>query len=561
MVEPPAELATPAPARRAWIALALIIGGYFVFRLPFVLRQPGGQDEQLFSVPGYTVAKEGIPRIPYYPARNPQCFFYKTDECQFALPPALFYLQAPFFWVFPPGYPTARLPCLIAGAIAIWLVYELGRRAFGEAAGLWAAGMYAASRVLFFAATFARPDEPCAAFGMAAILLLWRYADEGGVKRVVSAGVLLGLGLLCHPFAIVYCLLCGVWVLHPLSLLPRRGVHSAQFGTAGEGLGMRANVDAANSPLTPGPSPAAESIEQVSSPCGRGESFQRRIAHAAILTLTTLAVLALWTPLILAYPDAFEKQFFNNVLNPAGPGLIRRLAWPIPYVTHQLHLVIEQAGVWQAAVMGIGLAGASILAFRSRATPVERRMLAIIWGSLYLLTACQGLHPTKGYWCFTGALVFIAVGAIAAWMVKTLSTIGRPIAVLVGLAIAALFVPQSGIRLWWAQIRPQPDSRYDGPRFAKEMIAALPTEGRYVVEPAFVFDFWLAGRDVIVRVEPRDYLIDQYEYDWLVVNRDGLEKSIPSKLNGEFVRSFGPEDDPLACNAEIYRPDQTPSSQ
>jgi hypothetical protein len=486
--------------RTCRFALGLIVAGYLAFRLPFVLKQPGGQDEQLFSVPGYTVATEGIPRIPYYPARNPECFFYRTDECQFALPPALFYLQAPFFWLFSPGYPTARLPCLIAGLIAIWLVYELGRRAFGEAAGLWAAGMYAASRVLFFAATFARPDEPCAAFGLGAMLLLWRYADDGGVKRIVLAGALLGLGLLCHPFAIVYCLLCGVWVL---------------------------------------------SI--------RG-SIQRRLAHAAALTATALAVLALWTPLILAYPDTFEKQFFNNVLNPAGPGLLRRLVWPVPYVTHQLQLVYEQAGVWQMAIMVTGVVAATLIAIRSGAAMRERRMLALIWGSLYLLTACQGLHPTKGYWCFTGALLFIAAGALAARLLKSLSVIGRPAAVLAGVGIVALFVPQSGIRLWWAQVRPQPDARYDGPRFAKEMIAALPAEGRYVVEPAFVFDFWLAGRDVIVRVEPRDYLIEQYEYDWLVVGRDGLEKSIPSKLNGEFVRSFGPEDDPLACYAEVYRP-------
>ncbi len=487
-------------ARSRWLALGLIAAGYFAFRLPFVLKQPGGQDEQLFSVPGYTVAKEGVPRIPYYPARNPECFFYRTDECEFALPPGLFYLQAPFFWLFPPGYPTARLPCLVAGLIAIWLVYELGRRAFGEAAGLWAAAMYAASRVLFFAATFARPDEPCAAFGLAAILMLWRYSDEGGLKQIVLAGALLGLGLLCHPFAIVYCLLCGLWML-----------------------------------LVGGP-------------------VKRRVTNAAVLTAASLAMLALWTPLILAHRDAFEKQFFNNVLNPAGPGLIRRLLWPVSYVAHQVQLVYEQAGIWQMAVMGIGLIGITLPLLRKTATPQHRRMLFIVWGSLYLLAACQGMHPTKGYWCFTGALVFIGAGAVAAWLLKSLSTIGRPIVVLAGLGIAALFVPQSGIRLWWAQVRPQPDARYDGPRFVREMIAALPAEGRYVVEPAFVFDFWLAGRDVIVRVEPRDYLIEQYEYDWLVVSRDGLEKSIPSKLNGEFIRSFGPEDDPLACYAEVYRP-------
>jgi len=539
--------------------LAAILLTYLAFRLPFVLKQPGGQDEQLFSVPGYTVATEGIPRIPYYPARNPKCVFYRTDECEFALPPGLFYLQAPFFWLFPAGYPTSRLPCLVAGMIAIGLVYALGRRAFGPAAGLWAAGMYAASRVLFFAAAFARPDEACAAFGLGAILVLWRYADEDGLKRIVSAGTLLGLGLLCHPFAVVYCLLCGIWVLIQFPLLPRRTFERLETVTAGEGSGLRDKQVATDSALTPGPSPIAAPTPKAMSTNGRGEnwlwtSIRQSIGHAVVLTVTALAVLALWTPLILAYSDAFEKQFFNNVLDPAGPGLVRRLFWPIPYVAHQVQLVYEQAGVWQMAVMGVGLIGATLMTLRSGASAVSHRMMALIWAAIYLHTACQGLHPTKGYWCFTGALVFIAAGAVVALLTSRLSAIGRPFGCAAAIGIAALFVPQSGIRLWWAQIRPWPDSRYDGPRFVQELIAALPAEGRYVVEPAFVFDFWLAGRDVIVRVEPRDYLIDQYEYDWLVVSRDGLEKSIPSKLNGEFVRSFGPEDDPLACYAEVYRP-------
>lgn len=523
--------------------LAAILVVYLGFRLPFVLYQPGGQDEQLFSVPGYTVATEGIPRIPYYPARNPKCVFYRTDECEFALPPGLFYLQAPFFWIFPPGYPTSRLVCLVAGLIAIVQVSALGRRAWGDAAGLWAAGMYAVSRVLFFAATFARPDEPCAAFGLGAMLVLWRDSDEGGLRRVAIAGVLLGLGLLCHPFAIVYCLVCGVWVLRPFSLLPRRMSGSHETASAGEGPGRRGS--------STGPIAAPRN--------GRGENslaaaLRQRIGHAAVLTAFAVATLALWTPLILAYPDAFEKQFFNNVLDPAGPGLARRLLWPVPYLAHQVQLVYEQAGVWQTAVLGVGLVGATLLALRPVAATAERRMMALIWGTLYLHTACQGLHPTKGYWCFTGALVFVASGAVAARLMTALASRSRPLAWAAALGIGALFVPQSGIRLWWAQVRPWPDSRYDGPRFTREMIAALPAEGRYVVEPAFVFDFWLAGRDVIVRVEPRDYLIDQYDYDWLVVSRDGLEKSIPSKLNGKFLRSFGPEDDPLACYAEVYRP-------
>ncbi len=182
----------------------------------------------------------------------------------------------------------------MAGAIAIWLVFLLGRRAAGTTAGLWAAGMYSVSRVLFFAATVARPDEPCAAFGLGAIVLVWNFHDDHRIRWIVAAGALLGLALLCHPFAIIFCLLCGAWTLLISQPLPRR------------------------------------------------------LLAATILTALALAVFALWLPLIVQYREVFEHQFFNNVLRPAGPGFTRRLLWPWPYAVHQAQLVWEQAGPWQA---------------------------------------------------------------------------------------------------------------------------------------------------------------------------------------------------------------------
>lgn len=494
------------PSRRTgrWLIAILVI--YAVFRVPFILNQLGGQDEELFAVPGLTVAREGVPRIPYYPATNPDVFFYRADQAVFALPPGLFYLQAPFFMVLPAGYPTGRWPCFVAGAIAIWLVYELARRAAGVQAGLWAAAMYAVSRVLFFAATVARPDEPCAAFGLGAILFVWNYADTRRLKHIIAAGGLLGLGLLCHPFAIIYCLICGVWTL----LIP--------------------------------------------APVGR------RIASAAVLTSLTLVVFSAWLPLILAYREVFEHQFFNNVLKPAGPGLSRRLLWPWPYVTHQAWLLWEQAGGWQAALMMLGLLGATVQAFRQGADPALRRLIAIVWGSLYLLTATQGFHPTKGYWCFTGALVFTAAGVFVASAIDRLSSASRLAAVSAALAIAVLFLPQAGLRTWWKQIVPTEDDRYNGPEFTRRLIAGTPAEGRLLVESAFIFDFWLAGRDVTVRTDGREFMVPGQPYDWLVQSRDGLRKNIPQKLDAELVQSFGQKDDPLACYAELHRPRSEPSS-
>lgn len=81
-----------------------------LYACPLIYRQAGGQDEHLFAVPGWTVAREGVPRIPYVPGRDPASVFYRADEALFALPPAYFYWQAPFFLVLPAGYGTARLP-------------------------------------------------------------------------------------------------------------------------------------------------------------------------------------------------------------------------------------------------------------------------------------------------------------------------------------------------------------------------------------------------------------------------------------------------------------------
>jgi len=494
----------PRPRAVTWLLAIIVV--YTAFRVPFVLKQLGGQDEQLFAPPGLTVAREGIPRIPFYPARHPDAFFYKADEAVFALPPGLFYLQAPFYMVLPAGYPTGRWPCFFAGIAGIWIVYELARRAAGTTAGLWAAGIYAMSRVLFFAATMARPDQPCAAFGLGAILLLWNYADTGRLKWVIVAGAMLGLGMLCHPFAIIFCLLAGVWTL------------------------------------------------LITAP------IQKRLLAASLLTIMTLAVFALWLPLILAYRDAFEHQFFNNVLRPAGPGLMTRLLWPWPYIGHQSRLLFEQAGAAQTGLMVAGVLGATLLAFRRSAPSTERRLVCLVWGSLYLLTAIQGFHPTKGYWCFTGALVIAAVGVCLSRILASLKA--RSVVASVGVAVAAvaLLVPEAGLRTWWKQVVPTADARYDGPEFARRLIAKLPAEGEYLADPEFVFELWLAGKNVTLRANPFDFQLERQPYDWLVISRDGLRKEIPKLLEGELVRSFGPKDDPLACYAEVYRPQPTAKS-
>ena len=485
--------------RGAWIGLAAILVGFLAARLPFVLEQLPGQDELFFSVPGLMVARGEVPRIPYYPARNPEAFFYRADEILLEMPPALFYVQAPAFWIGPASVATARLPSLIAGMASIVFVFLLGRRAGDGSTGLWGAGFYAASRVLFFPATFARPDQCCAACGLAAILALWTAIDSGRKRRFLLPGVLLGAGLLFHPFAITYCLLAGLWTLVARA------------------------------------------------------SIRERLMRAVILTATTVAIFALWLPLIARAPDIFKKQFFNT-MSLTGPNLLTRLAWPWPSVGNQVRLLSELAGEWQFWLMAGGLVVVTLLAAAARERKLLR-LVAITWSAMYLLTACQGMHPTKGYWTFTGALVFACLGTLPALLTRRLAGRVRLVSICAaGLGLLLFFLPQSGLRMWQRHVFPDPEGRYDGREFLSRLMNEIPRGGRYVVEPAFVFDVWLSGRDAIARLEEQDYLVDHYRYDWLLVSRDGLDKSIPKRLHGRLVRTFGDKDDLLACYAELYEP-------
>lgn len=499
-LEPQASEPATAVNRAARWGLALLMCGFLAFRLPFVLWQPGGQDEDLLSAPGLTMAREGVPRIPYIHSQLPSSSYHRADEAVMFYPPGGFIAQAAFFLMLPPSHTTARLASLAAAVVGIYLAYALGRRVAGPAGGLWTAGLYAASRPLFFVAVTSRPDALTSALGLGAIILLWDYTETHRTWRLLAAGALLGLGLFTHPVAVVHCLVCGFWVL----LMP--------------------------------------------------QPLMRRLIDAAMLTTIALLGCALWLPWIVRFYDIFRLQFFQNVVHRIPGSLWQRLAWPWPYIPTQAELLTEHCGIWQVGGLAVGLLAATVLAITSRETRL-RRIVGLAWGSIYLLVGFLGPYQTKMYWCFPVVLVLVASSSVLArishWLAGLLGRV--PATVVIAMAVALLFAPHSGITMWWKLVRPQADARYDAPRFVAEMLRELPEDGRFAVDTAYILEVWLSGRDAALQEETEITPDRTYDYDWLLMSRNGLQKSLPEKMHGEFFRSFGDRDDPLSCYAELYR--------
>ena len=497
-------MASDSPARTSLAVsgtLAAIMVGFLILRGPLMYRQQGGQDEDSYSVPGYTVATEGIPRLPYVPERRRESVFFKADEVLTTLPPAFFYWQAPWFWLLPAGYGTARLPSALAGLMTVWLVYQLTRRILNdESAALGAAGLYALSRVLFFPATTARPDMLCCLFGMAALLCIWEWSRVPSVRRLIATGSLCGLGLLTHPFAIVYCLQIGVWGLWR--------------------------------------SPGAKSA----------------VKNAALLTVMALFVLTAWLPLILLDTDAFAEQFIDNVFDRPGPGLLARLIWPWPYLPVQAGRFWELAGPWQTVLLCAGLAATAWEAVRRR-TPGVITLTLLTASAMFLMIVCLGRHSSQGYWCYPGALLMICTARMVSRLAQGSSGKWSGMKPVVWTAAVLVMLPGLGLRTWVAHLRHWDEKNYNSRQFTRAIVRQFDEDERLLVDPAYIFDAWLIHPNVLLASETDLYFqASRHEFDAMIIGRYGFDNDLPERLGTVEFERFGDPNDLFACYAEIHAP-------
>lgn len=488
-----------------WAAMILLIAVFLVLRVPVLIHAPGGQDEQFFAVPGYTISREGIPRIPYAPTRQRQSLFQDSDRCLMALPPALFYVQAPFFWVFPAGYPTGRAPLLLGGVVAIILAARFVRVAGGNwTGGLLAACGLALSRPLLFTSTMARPDLLCMVCGWLAILVLWSTSSSSGWKNYALAGMLAGLGALFHPFALVFCIQCGVWSL-----------------------------------LAPG-------------------AVRTRFLRAAVLTVAALLTMCLWLPLILAYREEFFNQFTANVLEKAGPGLFSRILFPVDSLKHHARLVWEFMGPIQTGLFTIGAcSGLSILFLRR--DPNRIRWLMLILSSMYLTATVAGIHPTKGYWVYAFLLVTSLIGVvISPWLALVVNgdyRLSMARTTLTVVLTASVMTPGGGLKSSIVYLSHWGDPAYHAGRFIRGVLKDLPKDGIVYADSAYVFDVYLSGRETRLCQPRKLYWGDEtLTYSYILVAADAAQYGHPVDYGAVLSNTIGSRELPFSCYVDVYVP-------
>ncbi len=475
---------------------------FVAMRATVVICAPGGQDEEWYGIPGLTIAQEGVPRVPYARATNENSVFYGADQLLYAQPPLSFYLQSPFFLVLSPTYTTARLASLLGACVSIVTTYVMGRVLLHDSrVALLGAMLFSLSRLCFFPAVLARPDMLCGMFGLLAVVFTALWDQRTSFRWVVFAGASVGLGALCHPFAIVFAVQLSIWILG-------------------------------------------------------GGNVRRRMKGFVCFALAVTAAFSLWLPLIAIRADLFEAQFIGNILRPTGPGLASRFLLPYESILDQIPQLIDRAHPIQFSMLCMGLIGSGIIAWRNH-QPGSRVLWLLATSSVYLLVVFLGTHPIQGFWCYSAAIGWVCFALALLKGIERLNCSTGHTRLLkyaaTGLVMIAMF-PGSGARAIVVYALHLDDPTYNGSRFTRTVLDELPTGSSLTAGPEFALDAYGLGWNVILACRhPMYFDSAEFPTDFYVFGRRDLAEGLPYPYDCEFIRSYGNKEDIFANYAEVYR--------
>ncbi len=160
---------------------------------------------------------------------NPQFFLYPSFF--FYLIAAVYFVAAPVLWLLKQANPLAagalvvdpgpywllaRLVSAAFGVVGVWLVYRLGRAAFGRPAGLLAALFLAVVPLHVAYSHMAVTDVTAATLALLALLLVYDAAQGRGVRWLIAGAVAAGLatstkynmGMLVLPVTVAAVFVC-----------------------------------------------------------------------------------------------------------------------------------------------------------------------------------------------------------------------------------------------------------------------------------------------------------------------------------------------------------------
>jgi len=178
-------------------------------------------DESIVVPKAFGVARGGLnPQFFYYPS----LFFYLVGGVYLLAAPALWAVQqanplamGSFVVDQGPYFLLARLVSVAAGTASVYLLYRIGREAFGRPAGLVAALFLAVAPLHVAYSHMAVTDVTATALSLLALLLLLQAARGGGRRRLIAGAVAAGLatstkynlGALVLPATIAAACACG----------------------------------------------------------------------------------------------------------------------------------------------------------------------------------------------------------------------------------------------------------------------------------------------------------------------------------------------------------------
>ncbi len=316
------------PNVRRILALAAIFALALAVRLAWAHWTspvpPAFSDAEYYNAAAISIARgQG-----YSVTLDPELGFLPGEDATAFWPPGFSSVLGVAYWLFGESLSVARTVNVVAGALTVIPIYVIGRRLFGEAAGLTGAVIAALlPSLVFWTPVLLSETMFTVVFASALALLIHSSNGDHGLKPapLIAAGLLTGIAVLFRGQALI--------------LLPMAVIWAAYTGVRLRPVLLSLVVMSATVALVVTPW-AARNVVQMNSPIALSANFgyNLRIGHAPYSTGRYIVPQDLWD----AKPGiTFQERevLFNDL------GRERAIEYVLEHPQEELALAVRKA-VW-----------------------------------------------------------------------------------------------------------------------------------------------------------------------------------------------------------------------